>query len=613
MQAGIGSSNAMLDFLKFAPRSESVHKGHDEKPELSLFYKYIYPPNPTRTLDNIQKAAYEVLANDLLKLRKSQRSHGPWANTIQAARNNPLFSFARSLLKTAQGIVFALAANPSAPIESPIGFLYSVWAYSVIFTALSCFLVFITIFDLFGGEFVVEYISNRWCGGLSFVNWGGARMFEDTVTVHRGIEFLGSKYDDKQGQWEGDLGVAEMVRKITHRRVKVFDIDVARTLLLFSASVYEREPAWVQAAANYRPYAPGLLEKSEDKILDFSDTWGIKYVSVSDCVNVGGAYAGAFYSDGYSTANDTQVLSAEPWICVVFKGTGPASMAEWLIDATCAQENAQDYLTGSCHQGFYTTLFPANGSQLPVLPYRRITDMVTTIAHQLRNGPGRDPARPINVFVTGHSLGAGLASLYYAESLQHADGLLKKGVLLRDCYVYGCPNVGGGGFLAGFEQELHKVKNDQRSYWKVTNDKDIVATVPPGLASNRSNRNSLRASSLLNYGPMGIEVKMQPHNHAAPFYEVAEQAQPGTKVELRECPAERGSGGHFFGTNMTGIHPAKILTVLGDTFMPFLADHSPVAYHASLTHMSGDARAALPRGLSRADLVEAYNAEHGKK
>ncbi|KAI5478812.1 succinyl-CoA synthetase-like protein [Pseudohyphozyma bogoriensis] len=98
------------------------------------------------------------------------------------------------------------------------------------------------------------------------------------------------------------------------------------------------------------------------------------------------------YSDGHSTANDTEMLSAEPWICVVFKGTGPASMAEWLIDATCAQENAQDCMTGSCHQGFYTTLFPANGTPLPVLPYRRITDMVTTIAHQLRNGPGRDPA-----------------------------------------------------------------------------------------------------------------------------------------------------------------------------------------------------------------------------
>lgn len=29
-------------------------------------------------------------------------------------------------------------------------------------------------------------------------------------------------------------------------------------------------------------------------------------------------------------------------MCVVFKGTGPGNFAEWLIDATCAQENAQD-------------------------------------------------------------------------------------------------------------------------------------------------------------------------------------------------------------------------------------------------------------------------------
>lgn len=54
----------------------------------------------------------------------------------------------------------------------------------------------------------------------------------------------------------------------------------------------------------------------------------------------------------------------------------------------------------------------------------------------------------IPLWVTGHSLGGALASLFYVRLQKGHD--LDDVCSLRDCYTYGCPGIGDTDFAMGY-------------------------------------------------------------------------------------------------------------------------------------------------------------------
>jgi hypothetical protein len=93
----------------------------------------------------------------------------------------------------------------------------------------------------------------------------------------------------------------------------------------------------------------------------------------------------------------------------------------------------------------------------------------------------------IPLYVTGHSLGGALASLFYTRLRKGHD--LDDVCDIRDCYTYGCPGVGDTDFAMGYaryHQRNHPLIQsdtstpyyDTQTLWRVINDMDIVPRVP---------------------------------------------------------------------------------------------------------------------------------------
>ena len=81
----------------------------------------------------------------------------------------------------------------------------------------------------------------------------------------------------------------------------------------------------------------------------------------------------------------------------------------------------------------------------------------------------RITASQVPVFFTGHSLGAALATLAAAKSLQDPD---IKGAQPAAVYTYGSPRVGNADFVKSFGNLFH---------CRVVNEEDVVSTVPPAI------------------------------------------------------------------------------------------------------------------------------------
>lgn len=125
---------------------------------------------------------------------------------------------------------------------------------------------------------------------------------------------------------------------------------------------------------------------------------------------------------------------------VVFQGTDPLSLANWVSDF--------EFLPNALgiHQGFHNAL-----------------DVVwEDITGALKQG---EPTP--HVLITGHSLGAALAALCASRL---SDGL---GTVVDAVYAFGMPRIGTPDFAAKYNEKL-----GDRTYRLVHGD-DIVPTVPP--------------------------------------------------------------------------------------------------------------------------------------
>jgi triacylglycerol lipase len=153
-----------------------------------------------------------------------------------------------------------------------------------------------------------------------------------------------------------------------------------------------------------------------------------------------------FISERHPLLGDTQVavLGDADKVIVGFRGTQPTSLRDWMTDARMALVPGP---AGMVHKGFHNAL------ALAYAPVRETID--------------RFQDRGQSLWVTGHSLGAALATLLVAKLRFEED----KPVF--GCYTFGQPRTGDRGFARAFDADFKAL------LFRFVNNNDVVPRVPP--------------------------------------------------------------------------------------------------------------------------------------
>ncbi|KAF9109890.1 hypothetical protein BGX27_007033 [Mortierella sp. AM989] len=315
-------------------------------------------------------------------------------------------------------------------------------------------------------------------------------------------------------------GNDEAIRQLadrTPRKSTYFSYHIANMLLIMSSMSYQRDDKLVAQASKIlvnienetqRNEAKRLLRESEREIDENATReFGMRFTGISELKTLGGPFAGLFYN------NDSIVL--------VFKGTSVLAFNEYLLDVTIQRVDASEYLYGEVHKGFYESLFP---DPLPLNWYEESTydktnpfkTIMQTIFETARIGKQKT-GKPVNLWLTGHSLGGALAALTMARLQMplkdNIDPLLMEDpvrsaqgqpgtktvlqemlarfsddpdlLVLRDCYSVASPKIGDSTFAEEFgrNQLLFCRESPYKSvYWRIVADKDVVPRLPPACA-----------------------------------------------------------------------------------------------------------------------------------
>ena len=154
-----------------------------------------------------------------------------------------------------------------------------------------------------------------------------------------------------------------------------------------------------------------------------------------------------FLDFDFIDVEDTQcvVASNEQMTPVGFRGTEPDSLADWITDAKV--ELVAGPLGGEVHVGFYEALSGV---------WQQVDRRVLQFDPQ-----GRKP-----LWVTGHSLGGGLATLAVARWLE-------AGQAVSGVYTFGQPRTGDRTFARNFNFEFKPYA------FRFVNNNDLVTRAPP--------------------------------------------------------------------------------------------------------------------------------------
>ncbi|KAG0370578.1 hypothetical protein BGZ54_005646 [Gamsiella multidivaricata] len=225
-------------------------------------------------------------------------------------------------------------------------------------------------------------------------------------------------------------GTDEALKQLTDMQPKSkpsFSYYLANLMLILSTVTYERDDNLVKSASlimsdmeseAQRAEAAALLQASEQTIDAKAQLLGMRFMGVSELKSLGGPYAGLFY-------NDESIL-------LVYKGTSVLAFNEYLIDGMIQRVDAREYLYGEVHKGFYESLFPdpapldcyERATYDRTNPFNTIMQTIFETAKKLKQKTGK----PVNLWMTGHSLGGALAALTIARlqmPLRDEDPLFK--------------------------------------------------------------------------------------------------------------------------------------------------------------------------------------------
>ncbi|CAG8487694.1 796_t:CDS:2 [Acaulospora morrowiae] len=112
----------------------------------------------------------------------------------------------------------------------------------------------------------------------------------------------------------------------------------------------------------------------------------------------------------------------------------------------------------------------------------------------------------VNLWITGHSLGGGLATLFYARLLKVKLGKLKVDCELRDTVTFASPAVGDIHFAAGLTSLKNDPANEGRPLWRVVLKRDIVPKLPYRACSKGLRKYGFHYNVLMNYVQAGDKI-----------------------------------------------------------------------------------------------------------
>ncbi|CAG8543264.1 7665_t:CDS:2 [Acaulospora morrowiae] len=112
----------------------------------------------------------------------------------------------------------------------------------------------------------------------------------------------------------------------------------------------------------------------------------------------------------------------------------------------------------------------------------------------------------VNLWITGHSLGGGLATLFYARLLKVNLGELKNVCKLRDTVTFASPAVGDIHFAAELSSLKNDPANEDRPLWRIVLKRDIVPKLPHRACDKGLRKYGYHYNVLMNYVQVGDKV-----------------------------------------------------------------------------------------------------------
>ncbi|EJT97340.1 alpha/beta-hydrolase [Dacryopinax primogenitus] len=256
---------------------------------------------------------------------------------------------------------------------------------------------------------------------------------------------------------------------------------ITRLALMQSTAMYLRNLDRVKLAiAASDEGASEALKESQKGIGELARSWGLEFMVLCDLVDDhplshwywDGPFCGAFYPSFPTFSSST------PFILLAFKGTTPTNVGEWLVDldfaaavpAASAGEGEGVCFGAPVSKGVSQALFEPYDIAKKKVPFDLIIEGLRDLACALGGGI----RNPVPVYVTGHSLGASYATLFYAEALRRPPN--KEPFVLVDLHTFGAPRVG----LSQFGLSLCSLVASRNVHtWRIANTGDLVTSVPP--------------------------------------------------------------------------------------------------------------------------------------
>ncbi|CAG8555388.1 10006_t:CDS:2 [Diversispora eburnea] len=378
------------------------------------------------------------------------------------------------IIQIALYALLTLFTDFTLALKHPLYWLYMIFVYPIILVAyfiLEISLFFLNTLKLDG---IKHTIDDKWSEYTSRDDeLFDIEFFSERVNkeiVDEGVDALNKPY---YKDFEDDDSVDR-----THN----CNLDIAQLLLFMSDLVYNRDASKVLKAKqklNMIKFQPekseqilqevvALLNESEEPINAKNKKWKLKYTTVSELNSLGESFAGIFYSERHN------------FIVVTFKGTTIDNFEKWMTEMLFQRIDGQTFFSGKSYNGYRSILYP---NDLQPSPYATIIEGIRNAVQQIRSyrekNSSREKKRNINVWVTGHSFGGAMATMFYARCINSPNDLGEHCVL-RDAYTFGSPSVENSEFAKTYMSALDKGDEVSNTLWRIVNDDDIMCKLPIG-------------------------------------------------------------------------------------------------------------------------------------
>ncbi|RHZ64553.1 hypothetical protein Glove_322g14 [Diversispora epigaea] len=357
-------------------------------------------------------------------------------------------------------------------LKHPLYWLYMIFVYPIILVAyfiLETSLFFLTFLKF---DSIKHTIDDKWSEYTSPDELFDSEFFsqpENQEIIDEGVGALNNPY---YKDFEDDDYVDN------HN----CNLDIAQLLLFMSDLVYNRDASKVLKAKqklnmiNFQPEKSeqilqevvALLNESEETISAQTKKWKLKYTTVSELNSLGESFAGIFYSERHN------------FIVVTFKGTTIDNFEKWMTEMIFQRIDGQTFFSGKSYNGYRSILYP---NDLQPSPYVTIIEGIRNAVQQIRSyrekNYSHEKKRNINVWVTGHSFGGAMATMFYARCINSPNDLGEH-CILRDAYTFGSPSVENSEFAKTYMSALDKRDEVSSTLWRIVNDDDIMCKLPIG-------------------------------------------------------------------------------------------------------------------------------------